>query len=147
MVDPKARRHRPIPRSDTCIPPVDPAEVQALLLELAPLRDLPWLPLAQRVEALTTALRGGDGVGPGLVDQLRRWAGTWQHLHSDLRAFYGRHAGHPAAEAAIWRILEGGRFVGPLRGQLERLWLDDHGSPAGLSLVPHLTPTPTTRQP
>lgn len=148
MVDPKARRHRRQTPRGTCGPVVDPAEVVALGLELGPLRELPWQPLAERVEALATALRGGDGVGPGLVEQLRRWAATWQRLHPDLRTFYGRHASHPAAEAAIWRILEGGRFVGPLRGQLERLWLDDHGSSPGLTLVPHLhTPTPPRQNP
>ncbi len=147
MIDPKARRHRPAPRATSCISAVDPAEVVALGLELGPLRELPWPPLAQRVEALAAAMRGGEGVGPGLVQQLRRWAATWQQVHPDLRAFYARHAQHPAAEAAIWRVLEGGRFAGPLRGQLERLWLDDHGSPPGLTLVPNITTptTPTTR--
>jgi hypothetical protein len=140
LIDPKAhRRRRPRPAEL----PVDLAEVHALMLELAPLAGLAWQPLAERVEALTTALRGGDGVGPGLVNQLRTWAHRWAALHADLRAFYTRHAEHPAAEAALWRILDGGdRLRGPLRGQLDRLWIEDHGAEPNIHLVPR--PSPAT---
>lgn len=116
---------------------VSVAEVHALMLELAPLRGLPWAPLTERIERLTTALRGGEGVGRDTVDQIRRWAHRWSEIHTDLRAFYVRHADHPAAEAALWRIFEGGgQFTGPLRGQLERLWVEDHQSEPGITLVP-----------
>lgn len=147
MVDPKARKHRTQRPAASCVPVVDVADVVAIGLELGPLRDLPWPPLAQRIEALADALRGGEGVGPGLLHQLRRWAATWASLHPSLRAFYLRHAAHPAGEAAVWRILEGGRLVGPLRGQLERLWLDDHGAPAPHTLVPNMQAPATTSQP
>lgn len=138
MVDPLARRRQYRPNNEV-IPPVDIAEVMALMLELAPLRDLPWAPLAERIELLGAAMRGGEGVGPGLVVQLRRWAGAWGKLHQELREFYQRNAQNPAAEAAIWRVLEGGRMVGPLRGQLENLWIDQYGRVPGRTLVPDLS--------
>lgn len=147
MIDPKAYKHRSRRPADTCIPVVDVAEVIAIGLELGPLRELPWAPLAERVEALAAALRGGEGVGPGLLHQLRRWAATWAHLRPELRAFYLRHADHPAGEAAVWRILEGGVMRGPLRGQLERLWLEDHGTPAAYSIVPACTLPAVTPHP
>lgn len=138
MVDPKSRRAREPHGAEI----VELAEVHGLLLELAPLRDLAWAPLGQRVESLADAIRGGDGVTRGQVDQLRRWAHRWASLHGDLRTFYARVAAHPAGEAALWAVLDGWRLRGAMRGQLEMLWRDLYGSAPGVDLFP---PFPVTR--
>lgn len=144
MVDPKNRRHTRAVQPST--EPVSLAEIHGLLLELAPLRGLGWAPLAQRIERLATALRGGEGVGEDLVLQLRTWAHRWARVHADLRAFYTRNAQHPAAEAAMWRIFEGGeRLTGPLRGDLDRLWIEDHGAAPDITLVPMPRPQASPR--
>lgn len=135
MIDPKAGRRR---APESAGAPAELAEVHGLLLELAPLQGLAWAPLGERVELLTAAMLGGEGVSAGLVQQLRRWAHRWPEVHADLRAFYLRHAREAACEAALWKIFEGGdRLTGPLRGQLDRLWTEDHGALPDLVLVPH----------
>lgn len=136
MVHPRARRQRRGP-PDTSGAPVSIEELRSLQLELAPLTGLAWEPLGARIERLADALRGGEGVGEDLVLQLRRWAHRWPEVHADLRDFYTRHAQHPAAEAALWRIFDGGeRLTGPLRGDLDRLWIADHGCEPNIALVP-----------
>lgn len=142
LIDPKSRRRVARP-SVTVAMLDDVAEVHGLLLELAPLRDFAWQPLAERVERLVTALRGGEGVTREVVDQLRTWAHRWAALRPELRAFYMEHADHPAATAALWRILDGGdRLRGPLRGQLDRLWIADHGAEPAFEIIPR---PPTNR--
>jgi len=137
LIDPKTRRRVASRPSQGVAVVADVAEVNALLLELTPLRDLAWQPLAERVERLSAALRGGEGETRALVDQLRTWAHRWSGLRPELRAFYSTHADHPAATAALWRILDGGdRLRGPLRGQLDRLWLADHGAECPFDLIP-----------
>lgn len=138
LIDPKSRRrvvsHAP---KGVAADLADVAEVNSLLLELAPLRTLAWQPLAARVERLVDALRGGEGVTRATVDQLRTWSHRWGSLRPELRDFYATHADDPAATAALWRILDGGdRLRGPLRGQLDRLWIADHGAECPFQLVP-----------
>jgi len=139
-VDPKARRKRSgvVAQAPVLTEAIlaDAAVVCALGLELAPLKGLEWLPLAIKMEALIDALRGGAGISKADVDQLRRWAQQWAGLSPVLRKFYAEVATTPAGEAAIWRVMEGGHLTGPLRGDLERLWLDSFGYPPNIQLFP-----------
>lgn len=139
MNDPKksGRRRGAEPRCDASDIMADPAVVHAIGLELAPLSGLAWQPLQMRMESLVDALRGGTGFSQRELQQLRLWAQRWSALHPTLRAFYSDVATTRPGEAALWRVLEGGSLTGPLRGELERLWMEMFGCPPNIQLFPN----------
>lgn len=142
MIDPLMKRKKPFrPTRPAPIPafqgPADMAERMALLLELAPLKDLAWEPLQIRFEAVMIAMAGGEGCSADLPQQLRRWAANYRDLRPEIRAFYENHARDHAAAMALWTVLDGSHLPGPVRGDLYRLWEDDHGAPPdGIDITP-----------
>lgn len=139
MNDPKksGRKGGAGPRCDASDIMADPAVVYAISLELTPLSGLAWQPLQMRMDSLVDALRGGTGFSQGELQQLRLWAQRWSALHPSLRAFYSNVATTRPGEAALWRVLEGGSLTGPLRGELERLWLEAFGYSPNIQLFPN----------
>lgn len=113
----------------------------ALARELQALTDLhEWRPVATRVEAVTTALRGGDGISEREVADLRAACARWPRLSSSLREFYAHHAPRDAiASIALWHLLfkpERDGISGPMRGHLRRLWSDHNGASPAADLYP-----------
>lgn len=139
MNDPKksGRKGGTGPRHTASDIMADPAVVYAISLELTPLSGLSWQPLQMRMESLVDALRGGTGFSQGELQQLRLWAQRWSALPPTLKTFYSEVATTRPGEAAIWRVLEGGSLTGPLRGELERLWLEAFGYPPNIQLFPN----------
>lgn len=122
------------------LPPAD-LTVDALgviALELAPLRGLAEAQcVAEAVGALAADVRAGQSAST--LPMLRAWAARWSRVRPDLRAFYEEPAVQvtPAADWGLRRILNGlGTAAGPLRGELDRMWIDRHGAKAPFTLVP-----------
>ena len=137
-IDPKGWAER---RGRTgTLPPADlsTATLGTIALELAPLRALAGAQcVAEAVGALAADARAGQSAST--LPELRRWVARWSRLRSDLRAFY-EELEVQTSEAGNWglrRILTGqGTASGPLRGALDKLWIDRHGVKAPFSLIP-----------
>ena len=134
MIDPRARRaSKQAEQQADGLASV--AQVMAILLELAPLQGLQWPILAQKIETLTNALRGIDGISQDQILQLRRWAACWQSLPMQVRDFYRSELPADPVCAALWIVIEQQKHLsGPLRGELERRWISRYGVPPSVSL-------------
>ena len=110
-----------------------------MIVEIRPLADLSrWAPVGRRIEALTTALAGGEGVHPADVARLRRWARRWRTLHADLRAFYAETAEADSTAGfvlALWLDNEP-RPDGATLGRVHRLYRERRGQSAPFDLYP-----------
>lgn len=110
-----------------------------LALEIRPLAPLAgWAPVGRRIEALSTALAGGEGVHPADVARLRRWARRWRTLHADLRAFYAETAEDSSTAGFVlarWLDNEP-RPDGETLGRLHRLYRERRGAEAPFDLYP-----------
>lgn len=121
-------------------PPADlsPSTLGVLAIELAPLRPLAAAQcVAEAVGALTADIRAGQSAGTML--RLRQWVARWERVRPDLRAFYEDPEVHTSipGEWGLRRLLNGdGTASGPLRGALDRLWIDRHGAKAPFTLIP-----------
>lgn len=121
-------------------PPADlsPETLGVLAIELAPLQPLAAAQcVAEAVGALLADVQAGQSAGTLL--RLRQWVARWQRVRPDLRAFYEDADVHTsrAGEWGLRRLLDGhGTAPGPLRGELDRLWIDRHGCKAPFTLIP-----------
>lgn len=107
-------------------------------LELTPLRGLKSAEcVAEAVGALTADIQAGQSAAT--LPDLRCWAERWKRVRPDLRAFYEEEAVQtsPAGGWGLRRILTGqGTAPGPLRGALDKLWIERHGAKAPFTLIP-----------
>lgn len=112
-------------------------------LELAPLRGLGGAQcVAEKVGALTADV--GAGHASNVLPELRVWAARWSRVRKDLRDFYEENAVQAtrAGNWGIFRILTGqGTAAGPLRGELDQMWIERNGVKASFTLVPTVTLT------
>lgn len=116
------------------------AGLRVLQLELRPLLALSTCDVvAEQVGALTADVSAGHT--SSALDRLRAWSSRWSRVRPDIRAFYEREDVHQT-RAGMWglrRILDGdGTASGPLRGELDRLWSEVHGSKPVFSLIPKI---------
>jgi hypothetical protein len=129
MLDPKKRK----PARPSALP--GPAEIQGLLLNLAPLAGLEWPPLQARMEALTLAIRGEGGIRREEIEQVRRWAVRFGSLPSQVQEFYRLEPDSDWKTRALWKVLEDQQPVtGWLRGKLQAAWIDRYGCPPNMSI-------------
>lgn len=124
----------------TTLPPADmtTGTLGVVALEIAPLRGLGGAQcVLEAVGALAADVRAGHTAST--LPRLRTWAARWKRVREDLRAFYEEQdvQASRAGGWAIRRILEGeGTAPGPLRGELDRMWIERHGAKAPFSLIP-----------
>lgn len=116
------------------------AGLRVLQLELRPLLPLSTCDVvAEVVGTLTADVSAGHT--SSALDRLRAWSARWSRVRPDIRAFYEREEVHQT-RAGMWglrRILDGeGTASGPLRGELNRMWKDEHGSEPAFSLIPKI---------
>ena len=105
---------------------------------LAPLAGVDFVD--RRVEAVSSAIGGGEGVSEREVVALRLAVARWRSLSARLRDFYSATA--PTSEDArivLWHLLfnpKPGVLNGPRTGSLYRAWSDLYGSPPAINLYP-----------
>ena len=121
------------------------AVATVLAVELSRLSDLSeWEPVAQRAEAVVTALRGGEGVTPGFVANLRNAARKWRMFSPRLRKFYADVAPRSdTASRVLYTILFTAKprrsvWHGPTVGIMRELWEETYGTTPTMTLYPNM---------
>lgn len=110
----------------------------AEIASLAPISGIEFV--ARRVEAISIALRGGDGVSETEVSEIRLAVHRWRSLSPVLRDFYSCSA--PTSEEArivLYHLLfnpKPGVLSGPRIGALSRAWLDLYGTDPAIDFYP-----------
>ena len=109
-----------------------------LHLELAALEPLSaWPTLAVELAALTTALRGGDGVTEAQIHRLQAWSRRWSRIHPSLATWYSQHA-HTDERigAALYHVLSAKIPRIGVRYAATYAYRDTTGRSPGLDLIP-----------
>lgn len=103
--------------------------ITSLQLELSPLSGVQWEFLAIQIEALTTALRGGEGVSEAQILRIRKIAANWRKLPREMQTFYKEASKEdPKIGSCLTVILDQERrLTGPLRGHVGKLFRDRYG--------------------
>ncbi len=144
-VDPSSSKHQRRPPSRAQGGAVASRTVIAgLLLEIKPLAPLQaWEPVGSRLEALVSAVRGGEGISKRHVEDLRVWSNRWARLHPQVREFYLHHVPlmderFDPARIALWRVFKGGPILeGWQYRKVYDLWIDRYGMrPMGIEVAP-----------
>lgn len=107
-------------------------------LELAALEPLSaWPTLAVELSALTTALRGGNGVTEAQIQRLQVWSRRWRSIHPSLRAWYATYA-HTDERigAALYHVLSAKIPRIGVRYAATYAYRDTTGRSPGLELIP-----------
>lgn len=106
---------------------------------LAELRD--WEPVAERVEGVLDALRGGEGLTDRDVATIHEWVARWTALAPPVRRFYATTAPTDRAVGAalIWILTRRDRSPAPAHlRQAVRIASEREGIGSGLDLLPPL---------
>lgn len=103
--------------------------ITSLQLELSCLSGVEWTFLAMQIEALATALRGGEGVTEAQILRIRKIANNWRRLPKEMRTFYKEASiEDPKIGSCLTIILDQERrLTGPLRGHAGKLFRDRYG--------------------
>jgi hypothetical protein len=116
-----------------------PSALPAMLhLELAPLAPLSaWPTVAVELAALTTALRGGDGVTEAQIQRLQAWSRRWSRIRPSLRAWYATHAATDnRIGAALYHVLNAKRPRIGVAYAASYAYRDTTGHSPGIDLIP-----------
>jgi hypothetical protein len=110
----------------------------AEIAALAPIAGVDFV--ARRVESVSDALRGGDGVSEREIGEIRLAVARWRSLSPRLRHFYAETAPTSTdARIVLWHLLidpRPGVLTGPRTGSLYRSWRDLYGSDPAIDLYP-----------
>jgi len=99
-----------------------------------------WDPVGIYVESAKMSLVGHDGISERKLEMLERYARRWSRVDPRLRRMYCQHAeASEVARIALWQIMFARKpsIYGPsLQKGLEPLWVETHGYPSSIELVP-----------
>ena len=120
----------------------------AEIAALAPLARVDFV--ARRVESVSEALRGGEGISEREIAEVRLAVARWRVLSPRLRHFYAETA--PAstdARIVLYHLLldpRPGVLSGPRTGSLYRSWRDLFGTEPAIDLYPRTLVAGVTRE-
>jgi hypothetical protein len=115
------------------------ARIMQCLAKVSDIAEV-WAPIGIHVEAARLALAGEHGLSESDLKRLECYSRRWSRLDSRLQRMFEANAQKSrCARIALWQLIlaERPRHYGSGLSQcLEALWVDTHGYPASIELMP-----------